>query len=50
MGDLNHGDIDWGSLQAEKVNSRYFMNKVQDLFLTQHEEEPTGVKECWTWC
>jgi ribonuclease P/MRP protein subunit RPP40 len=41
MGDFNHGDIDWNNLQAEKLNSRYFMNKVQDLFLTQHVEEPT---------
>jgi hypothetical protein len=41
MGDFNHGDIDWDCLQAEKVSSRYFMNKVQDLFMTQWVEEPT---------
>jgi len=41
MGDFNHGDIDWENMQAEKLNSRQFMNKMQDLFLTQHVEQPT---------
>ena len=48
MGDFNYGDIEWDTLQAEKLNSKIFINRMHDLFLTQHVGEPTRGKICWT--
>ena len=41
MGDFNYGDIDWGTMQADRYSSKNFINRTQDLFLTQHVGEPT---------
>ena len=37
MGDFNHGNIKWDTLQSTGVED----NLVQDNFLTQHVLEPT---------
>ena len=43
MGDFNHGNIKWDSLQSTGVEDQRFLCLVQDNFLTQHVLEPTGV-------
>ena len=41
MGDFNHGDIKWDTLQSTGVEDSTFLFLVQDNFLTQHVLEPT---------
>ena len=43
MGDFNHGNINWDTLQSTGVEDQTFLCLVQDNFLTQHvlEVEPT---------
>ena len=41
MGDFNHGNIKWDSLQSRGVEDQKFLCLVQDNFLTQHVLEPT---------
>ena len=41
MGDLNHGNIKWDTLQSKGVENQTFVCLVQDNFLTQHVLEPT---------
>ena len=41
IGDFNYPDIDWVNMQAEKQNSRTFLNIMQDNFLVQHVDHPT---------
>ena len=41
MGNLNHGNIKWDSLQSTGVEDQRFLCLVQDNFLTQHVLEPT---------
>ena len=41
MGDFNHGNIKWDSLQSTGVEDQRFLCLVQDNFLTQHVLEPT---------
>ena len=41
MGDLNHGNIKWDSLQSTGVEDQRLLCLVQDNFLTQHVLEPT---------
>ena len=41
MGDFNHGNIKWDSLQSTGVEDQKFWYLVQDSFLTQHVLEPT---------
>ena len=41
MGDFNHGNIEWDSLQSTGVEDQRFLCLVQDNFLTQHVLEPT---------
>ena len=41
MGDFNHGNIKWDSLQSTGVEHQRFLCLVQDNFLTQHVLEPT---------
>ena len=41
MGDVNHGNIKWDSLQSTGVEDQRFLCPVQDNFLTQHVLEPT---------
>ena len=41
MGDFNHGNIKWDSLQNTGVEEEMFLCLVQDNFLTQHVLEPT---------
>lgn len=36
MGDFNHADINWDSLQATSQRGKNFMDTTTDLFLTQH--------------
>ena len=36
MGDFNHGNIKWDSLQSTGVEDQRFLCLVQDNFLTQH--------------
>ena len=43
MGDFNHGNIKWDSLQSTGVDDQRFVCLVQDNFLTQHVLEPTRV-------
>ena len=40
MGDFNHGNIKWDSLQSTGVEDQRFLCLVQDNFLTQHVLEP----------
>ena len=40
MGDFNHADIRWNSLDS-CVDGKAFFMLVQDCFLTQHVSEPT---------
>ena len=41
MGDFNHGNIKWDSLQSTWVEDQRLLCLVQDNFLTQHVLEPT---------
>ena len=41
MGDFNHGNIKWDTLQSTGVEDQMFLCLVQDNFLTQHVLEPT---------
>ena len=41
MGDFNHGNIKWDTLQSTGVEDSTFLCLVQDNFLTQHVLEPT---------
>ena len=41
MGDFNHGNIKWDTLQTTGVEDQTFLCLVQDNFLTQHVLEPT---------
>ena len=41
MGDLNHGNIKWDTLQSTGVEEQKCVCLVQDNFLTQHVLEPT---------
>ena len=41
MGDFNHGNIKWDSLQSTGVEDQRFLCLVQEHFLTQHVLEPT---------
>ena len=41
MGDFNHGNIKWDTLQSTGVEYSTFLCLVQDNFLTQHVFEPT---------
>ena len=41
MGDFNHGNIKWNTLQSTGVEDQKFLCLVQDNFLTQHVFEPT---------
>ena len=41
MGDFNHGNIKWNTLQSTGVEDQTFLCLVQDNFLTQHVLEQT---------
>ena len=41
MGDFNHGNIKWDTLQNTRVEDQTFLCLVQDHVLTQHVLEPT---------
>ena len=41
MGDFNHGNIKWDTLQSTGVEEQQFLCLVQDNFLTEHVLEPT---------
>ena len=41
MGDFNHGNINWDTLQSTGVEDQKLLCLVQDNFLTQHVLEPT---------
>ena len=41
MGDFNHGNIKWDTMQSTGVEDKQFLCLVQDNFLTQHVLEPT---------
>ena len=41
MGDFNHGNIKWDTLENTGVEDQTFVCLVQDNFLTQHVLEPT---------
>ena len=41
MGDFNHGNIKWDTLQSTGIEDQKFLCLVQDNFLTQHVLEPT---------
>ena len=41
MGDLNHGHIQWKSLESTGGEGQQFLFLIQDSFLTQHVLEPT---------
>src|SRR2546425_10279871 len=41
MGDFNHADIDWDSLQASSSSGKMFLDTMNDLFLTQHVQGKT---------
>ena len=41
IGDFNHGNIKWDTLQSTGVEDQQFLCLVQDNFLTQHVLEPT---------
>ena len=41
MGDYNHGNIKWDTLQSTGVEDQKFLCLVQDNFLAQHVLEPT---------
>ena len=41
MGDFNHGNIKWDTLQSTGVEDQQFLCLIQDNLLTQHVLEPT---------
>ena len=41
MGDCNHGNMQWKSLQSTGSEDQQFLDLAQDNFLTQHVLEPT---------
>ena len=41
MGDFNHGNIKWDSLQSTEVDDQRMLCLIQDNFLTLHVLEPT---------
>ena len=41
MGDFNHGNIKWDTMQSTGVEDKQLLCLVQDNFLTQHVLEPT---------
>ena len=41
MGDFNHGNIQWDTLESTWVEDQQFMCLIQDNFLTQHVLQPT---------
>ena len=41
MGDFNHGNIQWDTLESTGVEDQQFMCLIQDNFLIQHVLEPT---------
>ena len=41
MGDFNHGNIEWDTLQSTGVEDQTVLCLVQDNILTQHVSEPT---------
>ena len=41
MGDFNHGNIKWDTLQSTGVEDQNILCLIQDNFLTQHVLEPT---------
>ena len=41
MGDFNHGNIKWDTLQSTGVEDQKLLCLIQDNFLTQHVLEPT---------
>ena len=41
MGDFNHGNIKWDSLQSTGVEDQRIVSLVQDNFLTQHVLDQT---------
>ena len=41
MGDFNHGNIKWDTLQSTGVEDQQLLCLIQDNFLTQHVLEPT---------
>ena len=43
IGDFNHGNIKWDTLQSKGVEDQQFLCLVQDNFLNQHVLEPTRV-------
>ena len=44
MGDVNHGNIKWDTLQSTGVEDQKFVCLIQDNFLTQHVLEPTSIR------
>ena len=44
MGDFNHGNIKWDTLQSTGIEDQTFLCLVQDNFLTQHVLEPVKTK------
>ena len=41
MGDVNHGNIQWKSLESTGGEDQQFIFLIHDSFLTQHVLEPT---------
>ena len=41
MGDFNHGQIQWKSLESTGGEDQQFLSLIQESFLTQHVLEPT---------
>ena len=48
MGDFNHPDISWEDHTARHMQSRRFLQSIDDNFLMQTVEEPKGEVICWT--
>ena len=48
MGDFNHGNIKWDSIQSTGVDDQRFLCLVHDNFLTQHVLEPTGAARVYS--
>ena len=44
MGDVNHGHIQWNSLESTGGEDQQFIFLIQDSFLTQYVLEPTRVE------
>ena len=43
MGDFNHVNIQWDTLETTEVEDQQLMCIIQDNFLTQHALEPARV-------